>query len=901
MDNDATDDMKFTSLLPTYPLFSRIAGLPMHTIRAYHSDRCAEASERYSQIHDSLTGARSKLIDRLYAAIGNAPRGQRRFLLNVKRACFNDRPLKRYCDAVQWPVLVELGGPLVDDILALESELASVVDRFEQDYSAICIEQRDELRRHITDPGFRRGLALASPTVSRNVSNLDDSAGSHCERRRRRLEITLVRYVSRAALKLSPFSTFTRVALAAVEVDASPGVQLIGERPWTERSLLRIRRYLLDQYVAAFVLYEPFRRELVAVLNNSLVELPDRRWRFVRPGHWKLDPENGALRYQWAALAEVRIDGDLVPWLKRQLDRTHTTYGRVCDILLNGGELIGSVADLDELIAIGFVNLLTPWSIDEAWAERRLLEHLHTLPRTAELQIVIDCLCELVCLEEGYASTDTADRSVEQIASLIDELWESLKVLTGVDSDLSLNHSSDHDYYEDVLLESPGRRQATVPVVHVSRAGAQACLRSIDPVLRLSTLFRHNEDFLCTMAAYAATQCAPREKFGLLDLFQAVQPIWQEFTKFCLSSSHAGSAVPATFNPMGLAILRDLQEFRDHVWAGIDTCVVEYDDFSEVSIEALERLLVGIPPLYAPEAGACLFMQPADAEGTSWVVNHLREGTGRFGSRFTPVMEAAIRRQYLDTVATRVGSRASIAGEWLEVVCGHGDTANAHVPHTHRVIEMPGDTVDLPRSRRLSLSDLHIRIDRDVLTARMYDDAGRRIIPVYLGGAHLWYLPPLERFLCVFGPSELRPIFPQPRSTQVGDCVLSKRLVIGNVVLQRRVWSFPVRRLQELIAGMSEAHALLAISRWRTAIGIPEQIFIIGNVNSRSSARDRKPQYVDFTSPLFLRVFTVILRGSHDDRMRLEEVLPTVSMMPRDSSNVKWAVEILLDSIMLSP
>jgi hypothetical protein len=898
MDKDATGGPKSTSLPPTWPLLARIAGLPIDTIRAYRSDQCAEASNRYNRIHDSLTSMRAQLIDRLYKAIQNASPGQRRFLLSVKRACFNHRPLERYCNAVQWPMLVEFGGSLVDDILALESELAAVVDRFEQDYRRICIAQRGQLLRHIADPGFRRGLALASPAVSLNVNRLNDGVGNYAERRRRSLETTLVRYVSRAALKLSPFSTFTRVALAAVDVDASHGVKLIGEQPWIERSLLRIRRYLLDQYVAALMLYEPFRRGLFAVLNNSLVELPDSRWRFVRPGHWRLDPESGTPRYHWAALIEVQADGDLLPWLMDELNSAYSTYGRICDILRTEGELIGSVADVDELIDIGLVNLLTPWSMDDAWVERRLLEHLRTLPQAARLDLVIDCLRELVHLEESYASTGTADRSVERIAGLIDELWENLRSLTKANSGTSLSHPSNHDYYEDVVLESPGCGKAALPVVYVSHAAADACLRSIAPMLRLSTLFRHNEDFLYTMSAYVTSRCGARDRFGLLELFQAVQPIWQDFTNFCLSSSHVETAWPSTFNPMGLPVLRDIQDFRDHVRTGIDSCIIEHEDFCEISMEALEQLLFGTPSSYAPKAGACLFMQPTDPEGTSWVVNQFKEGTGRFASRFTAVMETATRRRYLDTLATRVSARASGAGELLDVGCIQGDTANVHPPHTSRVIEMPGDAVDLPRSRRLSLNDLHVRIDRDALIATMHDDAGRCVIPTYFGGAHAWYLPPLERFLCTFGPSELIPILPPPRSVQISDCLLSKRMVIGNLVLRRRAWSFPVSKLQRLTAGLSEAHSLLAINRWRTLAGIPEQVFIVGDVSSKSRTRARKPQYIDFSSPLFLRVFASVLQYPSTNEITLEEVLPIISMMPHDSSNVEWAVEVLLDSIM---
>ena len=47
------------------------------------------------------------------------------------------------------------------------------------------------------------------------------------------------------------------------------GVRLRGTR-WTERSILRLKRYLLEQYVQTLLHYPPFRNQLPVELNDTI-------------------------------------------------------------------------------------------------------------------------------------------------------------------------------------------------------------------------------------------------------------------------------------------------------------------------------------------------------------------------------------------------------------------------------------------------------------------------------------------------------------------------------------------------------------------------------------------------------------------------------------------------------
>jgi hypothetical protein len=135
---------------------------------------------------------------------------------------------------------------------------------------------------------FLRGIALASPLLVREAYRLREKADTGRPKERRRLEMSLLRYLSRAALKLSPYSTLTRVALASVVTDLGQGdVRLVGSE-WRERSLLRIKRYLLDQYQEMLFRHAPFRERLLVEFNSSIVEFSPGRFLFLRPGRWEL-------------------------------------------------------------------------------------------------------------------------------------------------------------------------------------------------------------------------------------------------------------------------------------------------------------------------------------------------------------------------------------------------------------------------------------------------------------------------------------------------------------------------------------------------------------------------------------------------------------------------------------
>jgi hypothetical protein len=299
-----------------------------------------------------------------------------------------------------------------------------------------------------------------------------------------------------------------------------------------------------------------------------------------------------------------------------------------------------------------------------------------------------------------------------------------------------------------------------------------------------------------------------------------------------------------------------------------------------------------------PEATleACLLVQPADTTSSRWVLNQLFEGTGRYGSRYTAVMPPDLRERYAAHFAERgttesEGERGS--AEFLDLVYSFGETLNLHAVQTPSVLEMLDESLDASTSRKLTLRELFVRFAPDA-PPRVVDASGRAYAPVHLGVADQTFLPIIVRLLSLFGPGELR-FPPLPRApVERGEMKIWPRLTLGQVVALRRRWTFPVSVLpEEIFRASTKQEAFAVLNRWRIAQEIPERVFVTERVRGELT----KPQYIDFTSPLFVQIFLTIVGKDLSVGVDLEEMLPTPDAAPVDGEGRRWVVELQLDTL----
>ncbi len=247
---------------PSPIYWARIAGLPAGSVESFGSDRLRQRFADRHLVETELTLARSSLADSLHAAVGRADPADRRLLLALRRDCFNGRSLAKYQTSGQLQRLEWALGTEGRRVALLEERLELLDREVSLLYEHDLYRERQALLAHLSQEGLIRGISLASRDLASHLNRLRLTPFDRFGRRERRLEISLLRYVTRAALKLSPYSSLTRVALGTVQDEIGEASLRLATGPWWERSLFRLNRYLVDQYQQALFHCPAVRRRL---------------------------------------------------------------------------------------------------------------------------------------------------------------------------------------------------------------------------------------------------------------------------------------------------------------------------------------------------------------------------------------------------------------------------------------------------------------------------------------------------------------------------------------------------------------------------------------------------------------------------------------------------------------
>jgi hypothetical protein len=879
------------------PVIVRVSGLPAHVVVALRGDRAMAAVARLDELDAQMAALREETAARIFTILPETDPENRRHLLNLKRDCFNGRSLRNHRHAARWASLrASLGDDLGDRLAATEDELIAAREQFRAHYVADRDRAREHLRALTRHAELIRGVTLASPALADYLGRLHARDVNQYQRREHKVAHSLLRYVTRAAVKLSPYSTLTKVGLGVLGGDDGDGVAvrfLDGER--CERSLLRVKSYLLDQCCRLLFLNPAVRDQLVVCLNDTVEEIGDAHYRFLRPMVLEADPKTGELRHALPSIVQVRLRGALIDWLRESLASPCMTHAAARQAAVEHFEAERDEieATLVKLLSIGFLRLIPPWPSYEPHLEPRLLRFLRSIDARGGLDEVIATLAHLVAIEDGFSRAADPLRTVRELDRTVSLLFERIKAATRPDSELRFE-KEEQNYYEDVVVYARDRAP-TREVLHMDRATADELSHTSELLWRLGYLYEPEHEFRHALYHFMRERWPERDRVPFLEMFAAIQPLWEKYL--------AHLAVPANrgqlFDPFSLDAVAALGRLREDVYRAFHALHVEDDHRLRIPIDELRALAARIPERYRSPVSACLFVQPADAEGQSWVVNRFFESTGRYSSRYTAVLPLDMRAVVVDHLERR--GRLTVDGEdteLLDMLFTRSNTVNLHWPQTPKVLELPGEHADLGDARCRRLRDLHVAIDHERRHCVLRDGRGQRYIPCFLSPQQPEFLPSLLKMLNVFSVMA-RWGLQIARTPHVHDGVMAyPRLSLGRLVILRQRWVIPLDRLP--VRGQLEHEDFLAVQRWRRLHAIPTQCYLIEPVTADYTKRTvYKPQYIDFRSPELVTLLLASLATAKEP-ITLEEALPVPDAFPFDGSGVRRGVEIILESLSLA-
>ncbi|MGW1173538.1 hypothetical protein ACWD4P_07435 [Kitasatospora sp. NPDC002543] len=326
-----------TDSTPTVSLFTvhRVNSLPVEDLNL--ALRSTGASLRLEtaleQQLDGITGPLSEALHALVPALDHEP-GLRRAVLGLRRAVHNGRSVTPSPAVLQ--AVSERLAPATSRLLARWSERTGRLagQRAETDarYGEETARATVLLREALADPRLAQGLAHASPHLLGHLTSKPLEPQSKAAR-------SVLGYVSRAALKTSPFSRLTALALDGVQpsTDGHSYVAQHHVRSWLD-VLAR------DERTAAAFQVEP---------NDSARYLGDRP-------HLLVSSYNAGGTTAWRS--DTLVDAGLYAPLLRTLAAWPRMTVAECLIRIGGED---PFAGYLRLLDTGWLRLVLPWRPDD--------------------------------------------------------------------------------------------------------------------------------------------------------------------------------------------------------------------------------------------------------------------------------------------------------------------------------------------------------------------------------------------------------------------------------------------------------------------------------------------------------------------------------------------------------
>lgn len=195
----------------------RSNNLPLTALSAV---TCSEASERLldrmSELRRSLSALKDPVCERLYAMAG-ADRSRYRELIDLKRRIFKDdgpgEVLSRHAALLQDLTQLSDWTDTARELVALGTELTRLFDSEVK-------RARNHAQALAAHSMFMHGVAFARGQIATAVLNYV-SGQRFDDKKALNDEETVYRYLTRAVIKVSPFSTFTSVGFAPVSASGN--------------------------------------------------------------------------------------------------------------------------------------------------------------------------------------------------------------------------------------------------------------------------------------------------------------------------------------------------------------------------------------------------------------------------------------------------------------------------------------------------------------------------------------------------------------------------------------------------------------------------------------------------------------------------------------------------------
>lgn len=900
----------------------RVGTLPVGLAEGLSAPHCTAAVLELHQIESDLWAGRDEVSARLYRAVGDSSaQPVRRSLVNARRSLYNLR-LPNDADTPVLRTLSSEGGfDIVARYVGLLERHAELLTQARAAFEDEREASRSRLSQFCLTGSFQRGLLMSS------LSLFNAQTRYHVSRPRgdlrgklERIERALLRYLLRTATKATPFGTFCAVVPGMFETprDTRTDRPSIGFRGGLSelRTSTRLNKGLSGNLWSILSSLPDVRKRLFIRLNSTLT-CGDQDYEFLAVVH-------GRETFQ-------RIDRtptiDLVLGLLRG-QHSHT-FGSFVEQIARHEEIDSSVEQAEQfaiqLLESGCIELRSGVPQQDPDWDLPLLAMIGDSTDTAARTI------EVLLRELRTALGRSVDAPLVEWSALVER---ATLMTTETFSSLGLGGDPGGPFREDASAKAVAAvpldvfaraHQDIVRLVQLTHVLAwprleQASMRffferqytEAEPEIPLLRFYEdyyrsHLKEHLHRLHAVAT------KREGSKDQYRIENPFEIPFVDAVLDAQKALSNL----------IVRRWQESPSAA-----EIAIEFEEIASIT-EPIPRP----SPLRASVAMFGVVVPEPQVNGVAGARFLTRGlgyslGYGRFFSRWLHMLPDEFR-------ADVYASNCSRGDAYVAEICGDGNhNANLHPRLVEWELSYPGNEGETG-GKVLDSTELVVRPDPDDDHALilLQSKSHQRIVPLDLGFLALDARPPLYQLLAAFAPPTTfgvsipaRPV-PQPRGKSSGgdsagvvadgaalstsdhsEAVIHRpRIVLGALVVSRRCWRVRGSHVPVPAAGESDFEYFRRVTSWRVLHKIPRQVYVraaTGRIEAsvsrapdfsderqnterplpldvwRSIMNDRKPQFIDFESPLMVNLFGSMAKVPIDGDLVLIERYPSPESLP---------------------
>ncbi len=865
--------MKNLQILPS--LLHRVSPLPLEHTNLLRSEKLTEFFEEHKVMEPNIETLCEKIDAVLFETIQTCEEPKdRNKLLNAKRSIHHRKNLKAKEEKVLRQYLNAEEMELIETYKKAGQSILQHQSNGEQLFGTELQKTREQFQKLIkSNTAFSKSLQLSSQSL---FSQLEDYLGAEPYSLKKTLvnaEFSLLKYLTRQYTKTSPFSRFTCLSMG----ERSTGQHLI-------RSTTRINNNLLP-YIKGLMAQVPAIASRLPVKLNPTLESAENEFRY-------LVNFNNVEVFQRinrsASLEHILsyIDGK-------------ATIAHLCQRLSEDFEGVKPVeiqSHLFQLVDIGLIELnINISGTDPEWSTKFVAFLNDFAPDNPDLKILQIALEHLQTATESFSMADIPKRQ-----KILNEAHNVLKTgislfcethqlpyserdanrkakddfLKLIDQDVAfrIRHfngfyfSPENLFYEDASTsyDSPFDAENVQPLAD-----------KLDRLYRtLSPLFPINEENKKQYHFFQEHYPEASE----VPLMHFYEDYYKNFLKPNKESEN-GQTLPS--------IQAELERKRslEHQFKKRFVELVQSKNTGDEQLDFSERELKAV---FGKEAlqnasyskGAHVQLYRNENEETVGVLNSVFNGYGRGYGRFLHLFPEeyteVIRQQNRDFFPD------CLMAEIKDASCFN---ANIHPPLLPSEIVISGGNTNLPEKDQLNVQDLVVFCEEGTIQL-MHRPTGKRVLPYDLCLQTTKSRSELYQLLVAFTPSVPFSIYAlqnwlyeQVESGDENEVVAFPRVVYEDqLVLFRKCWKVAKSSLPEDAPHVSDFEYWFQLEAWRSAYNIPRHCFVFITATHKGAGNnatfdDYKPQYIDFESPLLVRLFRKATRKANRF-IRIEEMLP---------------------------